>query len=123
MMRWFSKINPVDIAEKDRRIEELEQEIQRYSDALSAERKKMEEFTNATRSATFSFDFNTVKAFSVERNVSGGLPCTIIGYLLPEPVSVTEGDITTKDVVREWYLYCDEKQHEEIVKSFKESRK
>jgi hypothetical protein len=123
MMSWFSKINPVDIAEKNRRIDELERELARYRDALEGERAKLKTIQESVRSENFEFDFNAVKAFSVERNIKDGVPCTIIGYLLPEPVTITEGEYTTKDVVREWYLYCDDKQHETIIKSFKESRK
>lgn len=123
MMSWFSKINPVDIAEKNRRIDDLEREITRYADALSDARKKIQEFTDSARSSTFSFDFNAVKVFSIERNFHDNRLCTIIGYLLPEPVVVTEGETTTRDVVREWYLYCDNTQHEAIVKAFEASRK
>lgn len=127
MMSWFNKINHVDTSDKDRRIEELEREIDRYSEALARERTNIEEFkqtiVNVARESTFSFDFKAVKVFSIERNIKNQLPCTIIGYLLPEPVVVTEGNTTTKEVVREWYLYCSDTQHEQLVKEFKESRK
>jgi hypothetical protein len=127
MMSWFSKINPVDIAEKARRISELEREIERYADALKAEREATAEFkkklTDTVRSENFEFDFDAVKVFSVERNFKDNVPCTIIGYLLPEPVVFTEGETSTKDVVREWYLYCDSTQHEKIIEQFKASKK
>jgi len=123
MMKWFSKINPIDLAEKNRRISELEKEITRYADALSQARNHIQEIKDGCRSASFEFDFSAVKVFSVERNTRDDIPCTIIGYLLPEPMIVTEDNVTTKEVVREWYLYCDDVQHNKLVESFRESRK
>jgi hypothetical protein len=127
MMSWFSRINPIEVAEKSRRIEELEREIERYAHALQKEREAAQDYKKAiehsARSASFEFDFKAVNVFSVERNMKDGVPVTIIGYLLAEPVVFTEGESSTKDVVREWYLYCDDKQHESVVKAFKDSRK
>jgi hypothetical protein len=113
-MSWFNKVNPV-IAQHNRRIEELERELQRYKDALQEERDQIK---RSSRSAPFSFDFNSVKAFSVERNLDGNLPVTVIGYLLP---IVTDGKETF--AVKEWYLHCDDARHEEIIQAFKETRK
>lgn len=129
-MSWFDKVTLAEkkiLFEKNRRIDDLEREVQRYSEVLQQERNNFENFKksidDAARSSSFSFDFNSVKAFSVERNTADGKPVTIIGYLLPEPVVVTDSETTTKDIVRERCLHCDEKQHEAIVKAFKESRK
>lgn len=72
-----------------------------------------------TSEADFVFNFNAVKAFSVERNWHNDRPCTIIGYVLQEPVTMTEDNVTTKDVVREWYLYCSKEQHAKLVEQFK----
>ena len=119
MWSWEKKNN--DIAEKNIR---TDIELTQKCNEVAVLKSKISELTNPARSATFFFDFSSVKAFSVERNLdSKDLPVTIIGYLLPEPVCVTEDSTTTKDVVREWYLHCDEKQHESIVKAFKESIK
>ena len=74
-----------------------------------------------TSEADFVFNFNAVKAFSVERNWHNDRPCTIIGYVLQEPVTMTEDNVTTKDVVREWYLYCSKEQHAKIVEQFKKA--
>jgi hypothetical protein len=115
MMTWFSKINPVDITEKNRRIEQLERELIAANGAL---KDMIDASRNESRSATFCFDFKAVKAFSVERNIDGKLPVTIIGYMLPV---VSDGKETF--AVKEWYLHCDEKQHEAVVKAFKESVK
>lgn len=122
-MSWFSKVKPVDVTDMDRRLDDLEIELTRKCNEVTEIQAKVRAYEDATRSATFSFDFAAVKAFSVERNIgSEGLPVTIIGYMLEEPVVISEGETTTKDVVREWYMSCDETQHEAIVKAFKESR-
>jgi hypothetical protein len=120
---WSWEKKTVDVAAKVT-INTLEMELARSNNEVSELKRQISEFTNAARSATFWFDFTAVKAFSVERNLDNkNLPVTVIGYLLSEPVVVTEDSTTTKDVVREWYLPCDDKQHEAIVKAFKESIK
>ena len=122
-MSWFNKINGIDTSDKDR-INELERELTRSNNALAEERLFVKRLQDSSRSVSFEFDFKALKAFSVERNLdTKNLPVTIIGYLLPEHVTTTEGETTITDVVREWYLHCDEKQHELVIKAFKESRK
>ena len=74
-----------------------------------------------TGDADFVFNFNAVKVFSVERNWHNDRPCTIVGYVLQEPVTITEDNVTTKDVVREWYLYCSKEQHAKLVEQFKKA--
>lgn len=120
---WNCKTKPVDTVDKDQRIEELERELKQRDSRIEQLDNHIKKIENSCRSASFEFDFNAVKVFSIERNIKDNLPCTIIGYLLPEPAVITEDNVTTKEVVREWYLYCDETQHEALVKSFKESRK
>lgn len=120
---WNCKSKPADTVDKDRRIQELEQELTRRTNDVTNLQSRLKDIENSCRSASFEFDFKAVKVFSVERNIKDNLPCTIIGYLLPEPAVFTEDNVTTKEVVREWYLYCDEKQHEALIKAFKESRK
>ena len=73
--------------------------------------------------ASVSFDFNAVNVFAVERNINNGRPCTIIGYLLPEPSVTEEGGVVTKDVVREWYIYTNTQNHEKLVEAFNASKK
>lgn len=120
-MGWFDKVT---LAEKNRRIDELEIELTRKCNEVTELKSKLDKIKSESRSATFVFDFNSVKAFSVERNIGNeGIPVTIIGYMLEEPVVVSEGETTTKDVVREWYLNCDEKQHETLVQAFRDSIK
>ena len=77
------------------------------------------EFSNAS----FGIDWDSMKAFSVERNWNTGFPTTIIGYMLSDPVVHTEGDdhrVTYKDVVREWTLHCSPEKHEQLVSEFNE---
>jgi hypothetical protein len=73
-------------------------------------------------SASFSVDWKRINAFSIERMWENGIPKTIIGYMLTEPVVTTEGEgeqrVTYKDVVREWTYYCSAEKHEELVKQF-----
>jgi hypothetical protein len=75
-------------------------------------------FIDEMENASFSIDWNAMKAFSVERNWNNGFPVTIIGYMLSEPAVHTEDTVTYKDVVREWTLHCSAVKHEELVKEF-----
>jgi hypothetical protein len=80
-------------------------------------------FIDEMENASFSIDWDAMKAFSVERNWNNGFPVTIIGYMLSEPVIHTEGEsgesrVTYKDFVREWTLHCSGKKHEELIKEF-----
>jgi len=74
-------------------------------------------------SASFGINWGTMNVFSVERNWSHGCPVTILGYLLSEPVTHTEEQVTYKDVVREWTLHCSAETHEKLVKEFTEWKK
>ena len=73
--------------------------------------------------ASYAINWDAMNAFSVERIWDNGNQKTIIGYRLEEPVVETEGEeqrVTTKDVVREWYLYCPHDKHEQLVEEFKQ---
>ena len=89
-------------------------------DEVNALRRKIAMIEDESTNADFVFDFNKVNAFSIERNWSsdGQRPVTIIGYMLSEPVVMTEDNVTTKDVVREWYMYCSLEQHAKLVEQF-----
>jgi len=77
-----------------------------------------------TSDAESVFDFKSVRAFSVERLEKDGYPCTIIGYLLNEPVFSNDGSVVAnKDVVHQWYLYCSTQRHEEIIRDYKKALK
>lgn len=100
----------------------LRAQLRAANNELITLRRKLADCDAEEMKADFVFDFNTVNAFSVERNVHEGRPCTIIGYLLPTE-EVKDGTITNSDKVREWCLYCSIDQHKALVKAFKESRK
>ena len=72
--------------------------------------------------ATFSIDWKTMNAFSIERGWDNGTLKTTIGHILQEPITITEGEVTTKDVVREWVFYCSSAEHERLVAEFNEHR-
>ena len=101
-------------------IENLKAENQKLKYANDAYQKRLEtEMANAS----FAIDWDAMNVFSVERMWDNGLPKTVLGYILSEPVIYTEGDdqrVTHKDIVREWTLYCSAEKHEELVKEFKE---
>ena len=97
-------------------------------DNLKTENEKLKYANDAYRnrlvgemeSASFAIDWDAMKVFSVERNWQNGIPYTILGYMLSEPAIHTEEQVTYKDVVREWTLYCSATKHEELVKEFNE---
>lgn len=112
-----------EFAERNaQRANELDVELQSARNELITLRRQLDEFQTKERNSTFTFDFKTINAFSVERNIHDGRPCTIIGYLLPKE-TVKDGEITNTDVVREWYLYCSAEQHEQLVNQFNRTRK
>ena len=95
--------------------DDLKKENEKLSYANDAYRKRLEsEMSNAS----VAIDWDAMKVFSVERMWENGLPKTVLGYMLSEPFVITEGEVTTKDVVREWTLYCSADKHEELVKEF-----
>lgn len=97
---WFSKPNNVEVAELRNRIRDVE---------------------DATTKASVVIDFDTMRVFSIERNISSNRPCTIIGYYMSEPVLSSDGEmIVNRDDAKEWNLYCNEQRHEELVRAFKE---
>ena len=102
-----------------------EVDYKRLSESLKKEVDQLQKRLNTayteTTEADFVFDFTAVRAFSVERNWHNDRPCTIVGYILQEPVTITEDNFTTKDVVREWYLYCSKEQHAKLVEQFKKA--
>ena len=101
-------------------IENLKKENEKLQYTNDAYRKRLE---GEMSTASYAIDWDAMKVFSVERMWENGLPKTILGYILEEPIVTTEGDsqrVTQKDVVREWTLYCSAEKHEELVKEFVE---
>jgi len=110
------------------RVNDLERQLQNLESIklqLEQRVKQLEEkIACDTRAADCDFDFDNMNVFSVERNDSKGEPCTIIGYLLDEPVLSSDGEmIVNKPVVREWYYYCDLARHQQVVDAFRKSKK
>ena len=115
MWSWEKKCDKCTTKVEEEYYKTLSAELQAQLDNLQRE---LSTIKSETADAEFSFDFDRVNAFSVERNWNDGKPVTIIGYMLSEPVVMTEEGVTTKDVVREWYLYCSKEQHAKLVEQF-----
>ena len=114
-------INPITHSNLKVELEDLKKENEKLAYANKVYRKRLE---GEMSKATFSIDWKTMNAFSIERGWENGTLKTTIGYLLQEPVAYTETDgtqnITHKDVVREWTLYCSAEEHERLVTEFNE---
>ena len=124
MLSLFKKKTDEELAvallsksELQKRVSELETEVKQFQ-------KVLDKINADVPASSFAFDFNTVKVFSIERNFNDNRPVTIIGYFLPE-ARVVENDngVITNDVVREWFLYCSQEQHEKLVEEFRKSKK
>lgn len=118
MMTLFG-VNPITHSNLKVELEELKKEVQRLKFSNDAYQKRLE---SEMANASFGIDWDAMKVFSIERVWDNGLPKTILGYMLSEPVITTEGEneqrVTYKDIVREWTLYCSADKHEELVKEF-----
>jgi hypothetical protein len=100
-------------AKLQQKVNELEYRIKHYQDRLDSEFSK----------ASFSIDWALMNVFSIERNITGNDGHkTILGYMMAEPVTTIENDVTYKDVVREWTLYCSHDEHQRLVAEFNEYR-
>ena len=103
-----------DNVKLQQKINHLEDQIKKYQERLEGE----------FASASFSVNWKAMNVFSIERNITGldGTK-TILGYLLSEPYTTSDGSVTSTDVVREWTLYCSHKEHERLVAEFNEYKK
>ena len=112
-------VNPIKHSDLKVELEDLKKENEKLKHANDAYQKRL---VGEMATASYAINWDAMNAFSVERIWDNGLPKTIIGYRLEEPVITTEGDdqkVTTKDVVREWTLYCSAEMHEKLVAEFK----
>lgn len=123
-MRFFNS-DLVNISELRGRITELEVALARANNSLTEANAKLREIENETTKATPMIDFDTMRVFSIERNMTiDKKPCTIIGYYMNDPVLSSDGEmVVDRDEVKEWPLYCNEQRHEELVKKFIEWKK
>lgn len=99
-------------------IEEQKKEIETFKKDLNISQKmveeKMKEINRIEKEqkkiveeSTFLMDFIKLDAFSIERTLNEGKAETVIGY------------IDRKDEVKEWYLSCSTKTHEDLCDLFK----
>ena len=110
-------INPITHSNLKVELEDLKRQVKDLTYANESYKTRLD---GELSTASFGIDWDAMKAFSVERNPGNRYPHTIIGHMLSEPVVITEGEVTYKDVVREWTLYCSATKHEELVKEFNE---
>lgn len=119
-MSWFKERNEEvnsEVASLKENVRILEERI------LAMNAEKENSLVKEMANASFAINWDSMKAFSVERMREGAVTKTIIGYILEEPVVVSEDNVTTKDVVREWTLYCSIETHEKLVAEFNEWKK
>ena len=112
--------NRLEVSNLKVQLEDLKKENKILQYANDVYKSRLEsEMVNAS----FAVNWDAMNVFSVERMWENGVPKTILGYILEEPVVYTEGDdqrVTHKDVVREWTLYCSAEKHEQLVAEFKQ---
>lgn len=110
--------NKLRVIELEKEVSELNDKLKNASVQLDAFKKTLDRINADVPASSFMFDFDRIQVFSIERNFNDNRPVTIIGYLLPEPVTTEENGVIIKDVVREWYLYCNQEQHEKLIVEF-----
>lgn len=119
-MKLFG-IDPIVHSDLKVEFADLKSKCERLEFANEAYRKRLEGEMVTT---SYAIDWDTMKVFSIERMWENGIPKTILGYMLSEPMVTTSGDgierVTEKDIVREWTLYCSAEKHEQLVKEFTE---
>lgn len=111
----------------DYELEKIKQDAQRealkeYSESEETQRKNIEWSISQRGECAVYFNFNdpNLVVFSVERvdhHTMGER--TIIGYYL-KAEAIKDG-AEEKKAIKEWALYCNRQQHNELVKKFNES--
>lgn len=102
------------------RIKKLEKENAELRAKLSDADEFIGQFNNEVEAATPLIDFDNLRVFSIERLIDNNRPTTVIGYWKAEPVVVGDEVVGSKDKVSQWYLFCNNERHEELVTQFKE---
>ena len=114
-------LNRLEVSNLKVELEDLKKENKDLKFANDAYKKRLETEMN---NASFAVDWDAMKVFSIERMWENGLPKTILGHILSEPVITSSGEgverVTEKDIVREWTLYCSAETHERLVTEFRE---
>ena len=100
------------VATLTKTIEQLEAQIKQLREAAHDAKVK------DVQTSTFAINFDTMRVFAIERNMHNNEVCTIVGHFIAEPVAFTDGNVASKEVTREWYMYCSQEQHEKLVAEF-----
>ena len=120
MMFKFIKDKVDEIA----RLKEEKLALERKFEYQRQELEHLLSIKEKTSDAEVVVDFKNMRVFSVERFEKDGHPCTLIGYILTEPVFANDGSVVAnKEVVHQWYLYCSPQRHEEIISDYKKALK
>lgn len=113
-----------------KKVRELQHEIERLEQLVKSDEvaynalvefydKRNKELEDPARDLPVALNFGSMDAFSVERMVQNGSPVTVVGYKLRKDVRHNNGTDTTYEI-KEWYLYCSDKVHKDVVKQFNE---
>ena len=114
-------IDKIKFSDMKVRIEELETENKSLKQQIKNTEQMIAEINSELTAAKPVLDFDLMRVFSIERHVNNNKPCTIVGFFEKEPVMSSDGEmIVTKDVHKEWYLYCNTARHTELVEEFKQ---
>lgn len=104
------------IVELQKRISDLEQDKANLIHLLETSEKAM---ADELAKATPMLDFDIMRVFSIERMAVDDKPCTVIGHYINEPILSNDGEmVVDRDVVHQWYLYCNNERHEELIQNF-----
>lgn len=115
---WYSTKPSKETLDK---IDELTRENANLKNQVKSLKQIIDDINSAVTACKPVIDFNTMRIFSIERNVNNNRPCTIIGFWEEEPVLSSDGEmIVKKDVHKEWYLYCNNERHAELIEEFKD---
>lgn len=115
--------NGKKVRELEHEVERLEQLVKScevaYNELVEFYDKRNKELEDPARDLPVSLNFGSMDAVSVERIVQNGSPVTVVGYKLRKDVRHNNSTDTTYEI-KEWYLYCNDKVHKDVVKQFNE---
>lgn len=92
----------------------LQSQIQSMQTDLQSKTEALKILNDTARNATVVIDWKAMGAFSIERMSKDDDIYTTIGYYL----NTIDDGRNKKTVIKEWYLYCSEEQHEKLCKEF-----
>ena len=98
---------------------ELRVEKAKLESRIQSLERLLKSYESDVTKAKVVINFDEIRVFSIERIIHNNAPCTIVGFLREEKTS-EEGKFIVKDTTKEWYLYCNENRHEELVNEFNE---